>query len=132
MSRISVCMMNKNLSKRIWSSSCSTRQHHQYTASSSMHFNPFCTTTNRHTHSPSSSSSFYRKTPLTAPHILKSYYHSSNISYSSKKRDYYDVLGVSRSATKDEIKKNFRNLAKKYHPDLNKGKYVYVYHYHYQ
>ena len=40
----------------------------------------------------------------------------------TKKRDYYEVLGVGRDATEEQLKKAFRKLALEYHPDRNKSK----------
>ncbi len=39
----------------------------------------------------------------------------------AEKRDYYDILGIKRDASAETIKKAFRKLAKKYHPDSNAG-----------
>ena len=43
------------------------------------------------------------------------------MSSSTKKKDYYEILGVPRNATKEQIKEAYRRLVMQYHPDRNKS-----------
>ncbi|PKA50023.1 Chaperone protein dnaJ 1, mitochondrial [Apostasia shenzhenica] len=47
-------------------------------------------------------------------------FHATGSTYGVE-RDYYEILGISKNATQEDIKKAFRNLAKKYHPDANRS-----------
>ncbi len=60
-----------------------------------------------------------RRTPLVGVHITTKTLYIKERFFLADKRDYYDVLGVQKGAGDDEIKKSYRKLAKKYHPDLN-------------
>ncbi|CAO2834438.1 unnamed protein product [Amaranthus hypochondriacus] len=52
--------------------------------------------------------------------LTKRHFHATGSLHASE-RNYYDVLGVSKDASRDEIRKAFHGLAKKYHPDTNKN-----------
>ncbi|XP_046394015.1 protein tumorous imaginal discs, mitochondrial-like isoform X2 [Ischnura elegans] len=57
--------------------------------------------------------------PLNSRYNLRSIHASSTLL--QKKRDYYEILGVARNSSPKEIKTSYFQLAKKYHPDRNKG-----------
>lgn len=44
------------------------------------------------------------------------------LNYKMTRKDYYNILGIEKNASQEEIKKSFRQLARKYHPDVNKEK----------
>ena len=59
--------------------------------------------------------------PTASPTLLQHRSYHASSSQRAAAKDPYTALGLKRSATKDEIKSKYRELAKKYHPDLNKN-----------
>ncbi|GMH31377.1 hypothetical protein Nepgr_033220 [Nepenthes gracilis] len=57
---------------------------------------------------------------ITSVPYRKRCFHATGVCYSNE-QDYYDILGVSKNASHDEIRKAYHELAKKYHPDTNRN-----------
>ena len=55
-------------------------------------------------------------------HLPRHHFHVSTKLFAAAKKDLYETLGLKRGASKDEIKSKYRELAKKYHPDVNSDK----------
>ncbi|KAF0902737.1 hypothetical protein E2562_019082 [Oryza meyeriana var. granulata] len=74
---------------------------------------------------PCSSSSIYIGDKCCGRFMLTSFASSRSFhatgQHSSPEKDYYKILGVPKDASQDDIKKAFHSLAKKYHPDTNRG-----------